>query len=172
MVIHQLGFIHMSNAIYAGSFDPITNGHIDIINRAKKVADHITVAVIQNPEKNVFLSIKKRLELVQTLFENDPQVSVESFDGLLADYARKKKVTYLIRGLRAISDFEYEFQMALTNKDLNDQIDTIFLMTDKQYSYLSSSIVRQVAQYNGDISKWVPSIVEETLKATLRSAHE
>ena len=162
----------MSNAIYAGSFDPITNGHIDIINRAKKVADHITVAVIQNPEKNVFLSIKKRLELVQTLFENDPQVSVESFDGLLADYARKKKVTYLIRGLRAISDFEYEFQMALTNKDLNDQIDTIFLMTDKQYSYLSSSIVRQVAQYNGDISKWVPSIVEETLKATLRSAHE
>jgi pantetheine-phosphate adenylyltransferase len=151
------------SAIYAGSFDPITNGHIDIINRALNIFDVVHVSVIDNLEKQPLFSVHERMEMI----ENSVQfggVVVEGFQGLLVDYARKKNIFNLIRGLRAVSDFEYEFQMSLTNRAQDPRIDTIFLMTDQSYSYLSSSIVRQLAKLNGNISDYVSTYVKTKLE--------
>ena len=154
----------MSRAIYAGSFDPVTNGHVDIIRRAERLFDVIYIGVIQNPDKDALFSIEERIDLLQSIFKDEKTIIVDGFEGLLVDYAKRKDVYTIIRGLRAVSDFDFEFQMALTNRALDTKIDTMFLMTDAKYSYLSSSIVKQLAKYGGNISELVPVEVEGALK--------
>ena len=151
------------SAIYAGSFDPITKGHLDIIERALNIFDVVHVSVIENIDKSALFTIEQRIDLIKNSIQSD-RIVVEGFQGLLVDYARKKNIFKLIRGLRAVSDFEYEFQMSLTNRSQDSRIDTIFLMTDQSYSYLSSSIVRQLAKLNGDISQYVPPYVKNKLE--------
>lgn len=151
------------NAIYAGSFDPITNGHLDIIHRALNVFDVVHVSVIDNTEKQPLFTIEERIDLISNSIHSN-RVIVEGFQGLLVDYARKKQIFNLIRGLRAVSDFEYEFQMSLTNRAQDSRIDTVFLMTDQSYSYLSSSIVRQLAKLKGNISEYVSEYVKTKLE--------
>ena len=155
------------NAIYAGSFDPITNGHVDVIRRAEKLFSHLYIVVIQNPDKAAFFPVSDRVNLVQDVFKDHDSISVEGYDGLLVDYARTKNVNTLVRGLRAVSDFEYEFQMSHTNRTLYPDMDTVFLMTDTQHSYLSSSLVKQIAHFKGDISKLVPKNVKLALEAKI-----
>lgn len=154
----------MKKAIYPGSFDPITNGHIDIVNRAQTLFGEIHISVIENPSKTPLFSAIERIQFIQSIFSKRPGIFVESFQGLLVDYAKKKQIPTIIRGLRAVSDFDYEFQMALTNRHLYPEIDTVFLMTDEKYSYLSSSLVKQVAKYNGNISSFVPPEIKKALK--------
>lgn len=149
----------MNKAIYPGSFDPITNGHLDIIIRASKVFDHIIVAVLINPDKKGLFDIDERVELIQRVTKDFPNVEVRSFSGLLIHFMRENDVKVIIKGLRAVSDFEYEFQMALMNNKLDASIETIFMMTNAQYSYLSSSSVKQVAQFGGCISGLVPEVI-------------
>jgi len=151
------------SAIYAGSFDPITKGHLDIIERALNIFDVVHVSVIENIDKSALFTIEQRIDLIKNSIQSD-RIVVEGFKGLLVDYARKKNIFKLIRGLRAVSDFEYEFQMSLTNRSQDSRIDTVFLMTDQSYSYLSSSIVRQLAKLNGDISQYVPPYVKTKLE--------
>lgn len=146
-------------AICPGSFDPVTNGHVDIIERAAKIFDSIHIAVLENPEKQSLFSVLDRVEMVKAATKHIKQVKVESFKGLLVDYAKKVKASAVIRGLRAVSDFEYEFQMALTNRKMDPNIETVFLMTDYKYSYLSSSFVKQIAKLKGDVSELVPEVV-------------
>lgn len=153
----------MRRAIYPGSFDPITNGHIDVINRSAKLFDEVIIGVIQNPDKDAFFSVEERIDMVQSLFDL-PNVTVEGFQGLLIDFAKEKETTTIIRGLRAISDFDYEFQMAITNRTLHPDLDTIFLMSETKYAYLSSSLVRQVASLGGDINAFVPPLVQAALQ--------
>jgi len=154
----------MKSAIYPGSFDPITLGHIDIIERASRIFDNITIAVIQNKSKTPFFQITERIDQITSIFKDNPKIKVEGFDGLLADYANTKKVYTIIRGLRALTDFEYEFQMALINRRLNTNIDTIFLMTDEKYSYLSSSAVREIAKHRGNIRDFVTANVADAVE--------
>ena len=151
------------SAIYAGSFDPITKGHLDIIERALNIFDVVHVSVIENIDKSALFTIEQRIDLIKNSVQSD-RIVVEGFQGLLVDYARKKNIFKLIRGLRAVSDFEYEFQMSLTNRSQDSRIDTVFLMTDQSYSYLSSSIVRQLAKLNGDISQYVSPYVKTKLE--------
>ena len=151
-------------ALYPGSFDPITYGHIDILDRASVVFDHVLIAIFDNPNKNPLFSVSERKLLIQQAIEGKKNISIDVYSGLLAEYAVQKSVSTIIRGLRAVSDFEYEFQMALTNRQLSRQLDTMFLMTDQKYSYLSSSIVKQVCQFGGNISAFVPLHVEKALR--------
>lgn len=151
-------------AVCPGSFDPITNGHIDIIERAAKIFDEIFIAVIENPEKNSHFDIEDRVAMVKAATKHLPKIKVESFHGLLVDYADKVGANAVIRGLRAVSDFEYEFQMALTNRKMKPDIETVFLMTDHKYSYLSSSFVKQIAKLGGKIKDLVPAAVQDKLK--------
>jgi len=154
----------MKIAIYPGSFDPVTSGHIDIIERAVKLFDRIHVAVIANPEKEPHFPLSERVEMLKLSLARFKKVKVESFDGLLIEYARRRGAAAIIRGLRAISDFDYEFQMALANRKLDPKIETIFLMTRGRYAYLSSSMVRQIAALGGNISGMVPKVIERKLK--------
>lgn len=154
----------MKIGIYPGSFDPVTNGHLDIIERASKVTDKLIVAVLKNDTKNPLFTAEERVDMIKEAVANFKNVEVDSFDGLLVDYAKKKNATLIVRGLRAITDFEYELQLAQTNRELYKELDTVFLLTNLQYSYLSSSIVKQVASYKGDISKFVTANVEKKLK--------
>lgn len=154
----------MKKAIYPGSFDPITNGHLDIIKRAACLFGEVLVAVISNPEKKPFFSLNERLKMVKEAVHGVKNIKVDFFDGLLVDYAQSAKASSIIRGLRAVSDFDYEFQMALTNRQLSPNLETVFLMTDYKYSYLSSSIVKQIARLKGDISGLVPKNVAKILK--------
>jgi pantetheine-phosphate adenylyltransferase len=151
-------------AVYPGSFDPVTNGHLDIIHRAAKLFDQVVVAVIRNPEKVPTFSLEERIKMLKQSIKAIKNVKIESFDGLLIDFVRMKKAKVIIRGLRAVSDFDYEFQMALTNRKMAPEIETIFLMTDYRYSYLSSSFVKQIAERGGDISGMVPNMVHKLLK--------
>lgn len=146
----------MKRAIYPGSFDPLTNGHLDIIERSAKMVDELNVAILKNSAKNSLFSVDERVSMIKEQTRHLPNVVVSSFDGLLADYARKIEATIVVRGLRAVTDFEYELQIAQTNHVINPQIDTIFLTTSLEYAYLSSTIVKEVASYGGDISKFVP----------------
>jgi pantetheine-phosphate adenylyltransferase len=154
----------MKVAIYPGSFDPITNGHVDIIERAAELFESVIVAVIRNPEKKPEYPLEQRVEMLKGSLARHKNVEVDSFDGLLVEYARKRKANIIVRGLRAVSDFDYEFQMALTNRKMAPEIETLFFMTDYKYSYLSSSFVKQIARLGGDISELVPKPVAEKLK--------
>ncbi len=149
----------MVRAIYPGSFDPVTNGHLDIVERAAKVFDHLTVAVLGNPRKVPLFKMEERVDMLKIMVKKFPNVAVDSFDGLLIDYAEKINASIIIKGLRAVSDFEMEFQMALANRNLNCNIETMFMMTNNIYSFISSSIVKEVAGYGGDIGGMVPQEV-------------
>jgi pantetheine-phosphate adenylyltransferase len=158
----------MKIAVYPGSFDPVTNGHIDIIERAAKIFDMVYVAVIVNPEKTPFFDIDEREKMLKTAVRHIKNAKVDSFDGLLVDYAASKKARVIVRGLRAVSDFDFEFQMALTNLRMRPDIETVFIMTDYKYSYLSSSLVKQIASLGGNVSGLVPKTVAEKLKGGIR----
>ena len=150
----------MKSAIYPGSFDPVTYGHLDIIKRAADIADHLTVAVLNNSAKTPLFSVEERVNILKEVTKDIPNVSVESFSGLLINYAKEKDIHVSVRGLRAITDFEYELQIAQTNRKLsNGELDTIFLTTSLEYSYLSSSSVKEIASFNGNISQLVPEYV-------------
>ena len=146
----------MKRAIYPGSFDPITFGHLDIIERSSKIVDELVVGVLRNSAKNSLFSLEERVSMIKEMTKDLPNVRVECFDGLLVDYMEQIGATIIIRGLRAVTDFEYELQIAQTNHVQNDKIETIFLTTNLKYSYLSSTIVKEFASYGGDISKFVP----------------
>jgi pantetheine-phosphate adenylyltransferase len=151
-------------AIYPGSFDPLTFGHIDLIKRAQEIFEEVIVAVAHNPHKHPLFSVKERIQMLKKATADLKGVTVDEFDGLVVDYARKKKVNVLIRGVRMISDFEYEFQMALTNRKLSADIETIFLMPHESYSYLSSKLLKEAASLGADLSSFVPDFVEKALK--------
>ncbi|MGG0667139.1 pantetheine-phosphate adenylyltransferase [Sporosarcina koreensis] len=151
-------------AVVPGSFDPITNGHLDIIERAAKVFPEVRVAVMNNSSKNPLFTVDERMDLIRSVTSQFPNVIIESSSGLLIDYARDAKASVIVRGLRAISDFEYEMQITSMNRMLDESIETFFVMTKNQYSFLSSSIVKEVARYGGDISALVPSVVEKALR--------
>ena len=150
-------------AIYPGSFDPITNGHMDIIHRGLEIFDQVIIVVARNSEKNSLFSVDERVELIGRLTEGNERVEVDTFDGLLVDYVVSREARVILRGLRAVSDFEYEFQLAQMNHSISHQIETLFMMTSTQNAYLSSSIVKEVASHGGDIRKFVPPLVAEEL---------
>lgn len=151
-------------AVCPGSFDPVTYGHLDIIKRGAKVFKEVHVVVLNNSAKHPLFTVDERIELIKEVTKDIPNVRVDSFQGLLIDYAKSVKANVIIRGLRAVSDFEYEMQITSMNRVLNDDIETFFIMTKNQYSFLSSSIVKEVAKYNGNVSELVPQIVEKALK--------
>lgn len=159
----------MTKAIYPGSFDPVTKGHLDIIKRSSKIMDQVTVAVLENPRKIATYNIEERVQMLKIVTAPYPNVKVDYYEGLLIDYAHKNKTNIIIKGLRAMSDFEFEFQMALVNQKLNPSIETLFMMTNNKYSYLSSSIVKEIAGLGGDISSLVPSEVHEIIVSKYRS---
>jgi len=151
-------------AIYPGSFDPVTNGHVDIAQRGLRLFDKIIVAILENPVKNFLFTVEERMEMLKSSFEEYPDIEVETFDGLLVDYAAKKDSIAILRGMRAVSDFEYEFQLALMNRKLNREVQTVFLMTSLRWIFTSSSIIKEAAQFGGDIKGMVPPIVNDKLK--------
>jgi len=155
-------------AIYPGSFDPLTNGHLDVLQRATKLFHRVIVAVAKNESKNPLFTSAERVALLKEAVTNLPSVEVDAFDGLLVDYARKQKAQAIVRGLRAVSDFEFEFQMALMNRKLDENIETIFMMPKETYTFISSRIVKEIARLGGDISSFVPSHVEAALKKKLK----
>jgi pantetheine-phosphate adenylyltransferase len=159
----------MSIAVYPGSFDPVTFGHLDIIERGAKVFDKVIVAVLLNRSKTPLFSIEERVALLKQVTNQFPNVEVESFNGLLIDYMHTKNARTIIKGLRAISDFEYELQMASINKKLDDRIETFFMMTNNKYSYLSSSIVKELAKYGASVSDLVPEVVENALREKFKA---
>jgi pantetheine-phosphate adenylyltransferase len=153
----------MKRAIYPGSFDPITNGHLDVIERALKLFDQVVVAVAHNDEKQPLFSLAERLDLLQQALGKMNNVRIVQFQGLLVDFAVAEKASAVIRGLRAVSDFEFEFQMALMNRKLESSVETIFLMPKEEYTYLSSRLVKEIARLGGDVSKFVPNVVAQAL---------
>lgn len=154
-------------AIYPGTFDPITNGHIDVVQRATRLFSRVIVLVARNPSKVPLFNDGERITMIREVFRGNRNVEVDGFDGLLVHYVRRKKARVVIRGLRAVSDFEYEFQMALTNRKLAPAIDTVFLVPHEKYTYLTSSIVREVARLGGDVSDFVPRAVRQRLLAKM-----
>jgi pantetheine-phosphate adenylyltransferase len=151
-------------AIYPGSFDPLTNGHVDIIQRGSRLFDRIVIAVLLNIEKAPLFTVKERVEIAREVFRDWPNVEVDTFDGLLVDYARSKRANVIVRGLRAVSDFEYEMQMALMNRRLNGDVETVFMMPAEAYSYVSSRLVKEVVALGGSVHGLVPDSVEERLR--------
>lgn len=157
----------MRTVIYPGSFDPLTNGHLDVIQRATKLFDKVLVAVAQNESKQPLFNLGERVTLAKQAIGHLPQVEVDSFDGLLVNYVESRGGQAVIRGLRAVSDFEFEFQLALMNRKLNERIETIFMMPKDTYTFLSSRIVKEIARLGGDVSSFVPAHVQTALKAKL-----
>ncbi len=157
----------MRIAVCPGSFDPITNGHLDIIARAAKLFDRVIVCVLKNPAKTGSFSVEERLDLIRRSCAHIENVEVDSFNGLLVDYAHSKGACAIVKGLRAVSDFEYEMQMSMANKKLNENIDTVYLNTASEYMFLSSSVVKQIAMFGGEIDEFVPAAILEDVKAKL-----
>ena len=151
-------------AIYPGSFDPVTNGHLDIIERGLKLFDKIIVAVLHNPSKKFLFTVKERKQMIETSLKDFSNVEVDNFDGLLVDYAKKRKARVILRGMRAVSDFEYEFQLALMNRRLNREVQTVFLMTGLRWIFTSSSIIKEAARFGGNIDGMVPPVTNRKLK--------
>ena len=152
-------------AIYPGSFDPVTNGHLDLIERGAKIFDRLAVSILRNREKDPLFSIDERVEMLREVTRPWANVEIEVFSGLLVDYARLREASVILRGIRAVSDYEYELQMAMMNRKLNPHVETVFMMPAVQYSYLSSRLVREIAQLGGPITGLVPAVVEERLRA-------
>ena len=157
----------MKKAIYPGSFDPLTLGHIDIIKRASGIVDELVVGVLNNSAKNSLFSLDERVSMIKEMTDSMPNVTVTSFNGLLVDYMREIDATIIVRGLRAVTDFEYELQMAQTNRVLAPDVDTVFLTTSLEYAYLSSTIMKEVAYFNGDLSKFAPKEITDAVKKKL-----
>lgn len=158
----------MRTAIYPGTFDPITNGHLDIVDRAVKLFDKVIITIARNLEKKPMFTEEERLDMIREAVKPYKNVEVDSFDGLLVHYARTKKASAIVRGLRAISDFEFETQMALMNRKLDSNVETVFLMPNEKYTYLNSSIVREIAKLKGDVTEFVPPVVRLSLERKLR----
>lgn len=155
-------------AVYPGSYDPLTNGHIDIIERGLKLFDKIIVAILKNPAKQSLFSIDERLEILRETFNNQKEIEVDCFEGLLVNYLRRKNATTVVRGLRAISDFEIEFQMALMNRRIEPECETIFLVPSVHYSFVSSRLVKEIYQLGGEIKNMIPLVVDRKLKEKFR----
>jgi len=151
-------------AIYPGSFDPVTNGHLDIVQRGLYLFDHLIVAILKNPSKHSLFTVEERVDLLKESTKKFKNVEIGTFDGLLVDYAKQCNAVAILRGMRAVSDFEYEFQLALMNRRFNREIQTVFLMTGMRWIYTSSSIIKEAARFDGDISGMVPQIVQDRLK--------
>ena len=151
-------------AVYPGSFDPLTNGHVDIIERGARLFDRIIVAMAVNAEKSPMFTMAERIEIARAVFKNHPNVEIESFDGLLVEYVARRKANVIVRGLRAVSDFEYEFQMALMNRELASTIETVFMMPAVKYSYISSRLIKEVFALGGRVHGLVPELVEARLR--------
>src|SRR5919106_6865917 len=151
-------------AVYPGSFDPMTNGHVDIITRGARLFDRIIVALLVNAEKAPLFTLAERLDIARAVFTRLPNVEVDTFDGLLVDYVERRKAQVIVRGLRAVSDFEFEFQMALMNRRLNGKIDTVFMMPAEQYTYISSRLIKEVFSLGGRVHGLVPELVEQRLR--------
>ncbi len=162
----------MKRAIYPGSFDPVTNGHLDIVQRAASVFDEVIVAVAVNPGKDPLFTIEERMQMLREATAGIPNVRIDSLDGLLVRYAQDQHAAVIVKGLRALSDFEFEFEMALMNRRLDEGIETVFMMTNAEYSYLSSSIVKEVALLGGSVRGLVPKAVEERLSRKLGSSSQ
>jgi pantetheine-phosphate adenylyltransferase len=156
-------------AVYPGSFDPLTNGHVDIISRGARIFDRIIVAILINAEKAPLFSMAERLTIAQEVFKDFPNVEIDTFDGLLVDYVERRRAHVIVRGLRAVSDFEFEFQMALMNRRLNGKIETVFMMPAEQYSYISSRLIKEVFSLGGRVHGLVPDTVEERLRQKVNS---
>jgi pantetheine-phosphate adenylyltransferase len=154
----------MRTAIYPGSFDPMTMGHLNIVRRSLEVFDEVVVAVLRHPEKNAMFTVEERTSMMSRIFADEERVVIESFDGLLVDYVRRRGAHTVIRGLRAVQDFEYEFQMTMMNRRLAPDIDTVFMMTDEEYFYIASRTVKEVAALGGDISGLVPDLVADEMR--------
>ena len=154
-------------AIYPGSFDPLTNGHVDIIGRGARLFDRIVVAILINADKAPLFTVDERVEIARAVFKDLPNVEVDTFDGILVDYVQRRKAQVIVRGLRAVSDFEYEFQMALMNQRLNHTIETVFMMPAEQYTYISSRIIKEVFSLGGQVRGLVPDMVEDRLRRKL-----
>ncbi|MEW6409647.1 MAG: pantetheine-phosphate adenylyltransferase [Nitrospirota bacterium] len=155
-------------AVYPGTFDPVTNGHVDLIERGLRIFETVIIAVLVNPKKEPLFTIEERLEMINDSTAGIKNVIVEAFDGLLVEYSKKRGASAIIRGLRAVSDFEYEMQMALMNRRLDTGIETVFMMPSEEYSYLTSSIVKEVASFGGSVAGLVPAVVEERLREKFR----
>ena len=161
----------MRTAIYPGSFDPLTNGHLDVVQRAAKLFDNVIVAVAKNEGKSPLFTLDERVELARKCLKSYRNVKVDSFDGLLVDYVVANKARCIVRGLRAISDLEFEFQLALMNRKLNENVETIFMMPKDTYTFLSSRIVKEIARLGGDVTPFVPELVQAALKKKLKASH-
>ncbi len=159
-------------AIYPGSFDPPTNGHLDLIHRGSRIFDQLIVAILRNPDKTPLFSVNDRKRMLEELTANIKNVSVETFDGLTVEFAEKVKAGAMLRGIRALSDYEYELQIAMMNRKLSPELETVFMMPAEQYSYLSSRLVREAAKLGGDVSTLVPELVEQRLKEKLDPAYK
>ena len=151
-------------AVYPGSFDPLTNGHVDIISRGARLFDRIIVAILVNAEKSPLFTMDERVEITRSVFETHPNVEVDTFDGLLVDYVERRNAQVIVRGLRAVSDFEFEFQMALMNQRLKPKIETVFMMPAEQYTYISSRLIKEVFSLGGRVEGLVPELVEQRLR--------
>lgn len=156
-------------AVYPGSFDPLTNGHVDIISRGARLFDRIVVAILVNAEKHPLFSMTERVDIARAVFRNQPNVEVDTFEGLLVDYMERRRAQVVVRGLRAISDFEFEFQMALMNRRLNEKIETVFMMPAEQYTYISSRLIKEVFSLGGSVDGLVPELVEARLREKTRA---
>ncbi len=159
-------------AVYPGSFDPLTNGHVDIIERGSHLFDQIVVAVLNNREKAPLFSIDERIGIIRDVFRHRPNVQADSFNGLLVEYAQRKGASVIVKGLRAVSDFEYEYQMALMNRRLSPQLDTVFMMPAEQYTYISSRLIKEVFMLGGEVGGLVPPLVEERLRVKQASLRD
>jgi pantetheine-phosphate adenylyltransferase len=157
-------------AIYPGSFDPITNGHLDLIARGSKLVDHLIVAVLRNAAKHPLFSVEERLDLIRCVTKDHPNIEIAAFDGLLADFAAKRGASIILRGIRAVSDYELEWQMALMNRRLRPGLETVFLTAGEEYSFISSKLVKEVASLGGSVKGIVPPIVEARLKEKYETA--